>query len=244
MNRLLAGLAIAPLVFGRACADEFQIPDNFFRAMPQPNGKMQLFWICPSSLEPESMKADRGWWNSCAKIGLLLDTDKSFSDAYDAAANDPDLAKIDVSYVAWSRATQETKIALRKRVQNAVQPIVRKHRLIELLNAAAVDPALIASRRVQSEKKLAEELGVASPTPTTEGLIHFCPGAESNVSINTQHPLAAKLEKQLQHPALAEQYRSALVSFGKYLDSHPNSTVAERDAELLRLFEPVLQQLR
>jgi hypothetical protein len=173
-----------------------------------------------------------------------MDTDKSFRDAFDAAANDPDLAKIDVSYVEWSRATQEAKIALRQRVQDAVRPIVTKHRLIELLRAAAVDPALIASRRAQSEKKLAEELGVDPKTPSTAALVHYCAGAKLNVSVNSQHPLAAKLEHELHDPAFADEYHAALVAFGKYLDGHPASSVDERDAELTHLMGPVLRQLQ
>lgn len=130
-----------------------------------------------------------------------------------------------------------------KRVQDAVQPIVKKHRLIEILNAAAFDPALVACRRERNERKLAEELGIASPTPTTQALVHFCPGVSGSVSVNAQHPLATKLEGALRDPAFAERYRSARGAFGSYLDSHPSSTVDERNAELSRLMAPVREQM-
>jgi len=242
VRRLLVPLLLAALT--SVHAEELQIPDNFFRAMPQPNGPAQLIWTCPGELDEKSVTADMGWWNACAKITLLMEADKEFGAAFNAAVHDPDLAKIDISYVDWSRAKPDQKIALRKRAQDALQPIIQRHRLIELLSAATIDPVLIAKRRGQDQQALAERLGVANPTPTTLNLLHYCPGVSGNVSINTQHPLAPKLESALEKPSVAEQYRSALTAFGKYLDKNPTATVEQRDAELSSLMAPVLDQVR
>ena len=138
---------VTALSVARAGATEpIQIPEKFFRGNPQPDGAVQFVYTKPNLLDPEQA-ANTGWWNAVAKFQLLVEKNADFRAAYMAAGSDPDLKTTGVTFAEWSRGSEEEKLAARERMHAAIQRIVAKHRLSELLTTLPVDDALIAAKR-------------------------------------------------------------------------------------------------
>jgi len=215
--------------------EPIQIPEKFFRGNPQPDGTVQFVYTKPNLLDPEQV-ANTGWWNAVAKLQVLLENNAEFRAAYTAASSDPDLKKTGVTFEQWSRGSQEDKQAARDRMHAAIQRIVAKHRLTELLTTLAVDDAQIAAKRAS--------LLVRSPGAQPSALVAFCPGAPGNVSVDSQHPSFARFQAMLADPESAKRYDAAIRAFGEFLDAHPTSSIEARNAELERLLAPILATMR
>ena len=218
-------------------AESLDIPERFFRGIPQPDGSMQLVWTCPASLDPKTVEDDSGWWNACAKIAVLIERDSTFRAAFDAAGKDPALSSTGVTYTEWSRSDQDRKSELRERIQKVVQSVVDNQKLVTLLRTSQVEASLASIRRAQQEQILAKQLGITQPTAAT--LIKYCPGAAGNVSVNPQHPAFGAFDALMKQPTAAAKYESALAAFGSWLDKNPKASIDERNAELTRLMSPL-----
>ncbi len=242
-HRLGLCLLLLALVAGVVHAANLAIPEKFFFGLPQPDNKVTLTFTRPGSLDPEQVAKDDGWWNAFAKFTILvLQSGSELDKAWTAASNDLDLQKSGVTYVGWSRGTQDEKREARERVRKVVQAVVEKHRLRELLISTPVDDKLIAKERAKAEARLAEQLGITAPS--TAPLIAYCPSIDSNIKMDPQNPAFPKLMAALEDPVVKEAFRSAAAEFGSYLDKHPQASVEERNAELTRLMAPVLKKVQ
>lgn len=217
------------------------VPEHFFLGTPRPDNSIDLWYENPHLLDPESVANQSGWWNACAKMAVLLEKNLEFRQVYEAARKDPALGETHVTYVEWSRATLEVKEVLREHLATTVAGVVAKYHLVELLKGLPVDETLLSLRRAQLEQAMAKALGIVDPSSDT--LVRYCPGSPANISINGQHPFFPRLQKLLEEPAVAGQYRSIASDFGKYLDAHPSASIKERDAEILRLMKPILSRM-
>lgn len=241
IQSIVALFLLAAPVAEHALAPDLRLPEDFFMGMPQPNDTVQFVYTCPSSLDPQTIEREAGWWNACAKLGVLMNQNLDFRAGYLAATKDADLSNTGITFSEWSRSSQARKEELRVQLVKVIQGIAGKYDLERQLTTIPVDARLIAERRAKNEAKLADQLGITGQT--TGRLFEFCPGAADNVSVISQHPAFDRFKELMNQPAAAEAYRATVREFGAYLDAHPASSVAEKNAELARLLAPILQDM-